>query len=170
MKSLDLCLVLTALLPLACQGRQAPAIQATAAPAAAGPAALPPGHPPVAPGAPAATADPSKSISGEIVVAPALLPRLGAKAALFIIARDPASQQIVAVRKEEAAAFPYSFTISEADSMTQGDAKFGDTLDLTARVSISGDAMPAKGDVEGVAKGVKVGARDARVTLGTLRP
>lgn len=159
----------------ACQAQKpAPATQAGPATVAsgspAGAAALPPGHPPVSTAAGAATPDPSKAISGEIVLAPALASKVGAHPALFIIARDPASQQIVAVRKEEVASFPFSFTISEADWMTQGDAKFGEALDLTARVSKSGDAMPASGDVEGLAKGVTVGARNARITLDTLRP
>ena len=43
-------------------------------------------------------------------------------------------------------------------------------LDLTARVSSTGDAMPGPGDVEGVLKGVKVGTRDARITLDSVRP
>src|SRR5262249_19024350 len=41
-------------------------------------------------------------------------------------------------------------------------------LEITARLSKSGDAVAAKGDVEGVAKGVAVGATDVRIALDTV--
>lgn len=148
----------------ACQPKPAaPAAKAEFTPAAA----LPAGHPPIAPSA--RTADAGPSLSGTVTVAAAVASKLGAKTALFLIARDTASQQIVAVRKEENVSFPFAFSLSGADSMVQGTA-FQGTLDITARVSKSGDAMPSAGDVEGVTKGVRVGARDVAITLDRVRP
>ena len=118
----------------------------------------------------AAPADPATAISGQVVAAPALAAHAGGRPTLFLIARDPASGQIVAARKEEAVRLPFAFTISEADSMMRGGAGFAGALDLTARVSKTGDAMRAAGDVEGTAEGVRVGARDATITLDTVRP
>lgn len=163
-------LALATLAPPACREARAPAASGGPAASPAAEAALPPGHPPL--GAPASTApaDPAQAISGQVAVAPAVAGKVKSPAALFLIARSAESQQIVAVRKEDAAAFPFSFTISGADAMMGGGGPFSGLLDLTARVSSTGDAMPGPGDVEGVLKGVKVGTRDARITLDSVRP
>jgi len=42
-------------------------------------------------------------------------------------------------------------------------------LTLTARLSKSGDAVAAKGDLEGTARGVAVGATDVKVSLDTVK-
>lgn len=131
-----------------------------AAPEASG---LPPGHPPVGS---APVADKGTAISGRIELAPSLSGRTGA--ALFVIARNTQTQQIVAVRKETARQFPFPFSLSGADAMTEGTS-FEGPLDLTARLSQSGDAVPAKGDVEGVARGLQPGARDVRIVLDSVR-
>jgi cytochrome c-type biogenesis protein CcmH len=112
---------------------------------------LPPGHPP-----------------GSVTLAPGLASRAGAARALFLIARNSSSQAIVAVRKEDAPRFPQPFTISGADAMVEGTA-FAGPFDITARLSKSGDAIPAAGDVEGVAKGVKGGATAVTIVLDTVR-
>ena len=125
-------------------------------------AALPPGHPPLGSKPAAAGA----AIAGRVELTPSLAGRSGA--ALFVIARSAKTQQIVAVRKEEAGRFPLSFSISGADAMTDGTS-FEGPLDITARLSQSGDAVPAKGDVEGVARGLAPGARDVRIVLDAVR-
>lgn len=132
-------------------------------PAAKEGSGLPPGHPPVG-SAPAA--DAGTAISGRVELAPSLAGRTGV--ALFVIARNTQTQQIVAVRKEPARQFPFSFSLSGADAMTEGTS-FEGPMDLTARLSQSGDAVPAKGDVEGVSRGLKPGARDVRIVLDSVR-
>jgi hypothetical protein len=47
--------------------------------------------------------------------------------------------------------------------------EFEGPLDVTARWSQKGDAMPAPGDIEGVAKGVPIGARDVKIVLSEAR-
>ena len=42
-------------------------------------------------------------------------------------------------------------------------------LEITARLSKSGDAVSAKGDLEGLAKDVAVGAKDVKITLDSVR-
>ncbi len=133
-------------------------------PPAATAGVLPPGHPPVAGAAPAAA---GPAISGSVSCAPALGGCSGA--ALYIIARSAGSQQIVAVRKQEAPRFPLRFSISGADAMTEGTA-FEGPLDLTARLSLAGDAIPAKGDVEGTVRGVMPRANEVAILLDTVRP
>lgn len=100
-----------------------------------------------------------------MILAPALASRNGA--ALYIIARNKAGQ-IAAVRKQEHPSFPLAFTISAADAMIEGTS-FEGPLSLTARLSRSGDAIPAQGDVEGVASGVAIGASDVAIVLDSVR-
>jgi cytochrome c-type biogenesis protein CcmH len=141
-----------------------------APPAAASPPAeagsLPPGHPPVSGGATAAV-NPAEAIGGTVTLG-AGIAAPEPKAVLYVIARDPKTQQIVAVRRNEAVSFPFAFTLTGADGMGQA-AAFKGPLDLTARLSRSGDAIPAKGDVEGVAKGVTPGSKIVAITLDSVR-
>lgn len=126
-------------------------------------ASLPPGHPPTS-----GAADASASVTGTVRLDASLSSRPQPKdAVLFIIARD-AERKIVAVRREDGVAFPFAFTISSADAMTQG-TRFAGPLEITARLSRTGDALPAAGDLEGVASGVAVGARDIALTIDRVR-
>jgi cytochrome c-type biogenesis protein CcmH len=52
--------------------------------------------------------------------------------------------------------------------MTEG-TKFAGPLDVTARLSKTGDAMPQAGDLEGTARGVAVGATDVTITVDSTR-
>jgi len=157
----------TTLRPLTSRdGAAAPAAEATPPSAAS----LPPGHPPLDSGStsagPAASAD-GPAVAGTITVAP----NMKAKASggvLFVIARAGADRHIVAVRREDNVTFPFKFRISGADAMTAGTT-FAGPLEITARLSKSGDAVAARGDVEGVAKGVSVPATDVKLTLDSVR-
>jgi cytochrome c-type biogenesis protein CcmH len=105
----------------------------------------------------------AETIAGTVRLAPGL----GApdpKGALFVIARSKKDRQIVAVRKEDVAAFPHDFELSAADAMSQG-ASFGGPVDLTVRLSRSGDAAPAAGDIEGRLADVAPGSRGLVVSL-----
>jgi cytochrome c-type biogenesis protein CcmH len=137
-----------------------------AAPPAADTAGLPPGHPPVSGGATVAV-NPAEAIGGTVSLG-AGIARPGPKEVLYVIARDPKTQQIVAVRRNDAVSFPFTFTISGADAMGEATA-FKGPLDVTARLSRSGDAIAAKGDVEGVAKGVAPGSKTVAITVDSVR-
>ena len=125
--------------------------------------ALPPGHPPL--DSPAAT---GAGVSGTISVGPSVASRVSAGEVLFIVARSAANRQVLAVRKEENPQFPFAFRISASDAMVEGTA-FAGPVDLTARISKSGDAIPGKGDIEGFARGVATGATDVAITLDSVR-
>jgi hypothetical protein len=159
----------SSLRPLTSRDRSGPA--ESAAPAApAADSSLPPGHPPIdaAPpaGAHADTGSDTGSVAGTITVAPALQSR-AAGGVLFVIARSGAERRIVAVRREDNVTFPFKFGISGRDAMIAGTS-FAGPLELTVRLSKSGDAVAAKGDLEGTARGVAVGATDVKVTLDTV--
>ena len=153
----------SSLRPLTSRDRSRPA--ESAAPAAD--ASLPPGHPPVdaAPPPGAAAAD-MGSVAGTIAVAPSLQSR-AAGGVLFVIARSGADRRIVAVRREDNATFPFKFAISGRDAMIAGTT-FAGPLEVTARLSKSGDAVAAKGDLEGTVRGVAVGATNVKITLDTV--
>jgi hypothetical protein len=129
-------------------------------------APLPPGHPPIGGAAPVPGTADTGSVAGIIAVAPSLEART-AGGLLFVIARSSADRRIVAVRREDGVTFPFKFRISGADAMIAG-TPFAGPLDITARLSKSGDAVAAKGDVEGVTRGVAVGSGDVTVTLDTV--
>jgi cytochrome c-type biogenesis protein CcmH len=148
--------------PLTSRDRSGPA--ASAAPAAD--SSLPPGHPPIDAAPPAGAAADTGSIAGTIAVAPSLQSRASG-GVLFVIARSGADRRIVAVRREDNVTFPFKFGISGRDAMIAGTT-FAGPLEVTARLSKSGDAVAAKGDLEGTARGVAVGATDVKVTLDTV--
>ena len=126
-------------------------------------APLPAGHPPI--GEPAPGARSAGSISGTIVLSPKL--QVGPADVMYVMAKKGAAT--LAVRRVEKPSFPFAFEISGGDAMT-GGAAFEGPVDVVARVSRTGDAIPAKGDLEGTAKNVKVPARDVRLTIDSVRP
>lgn len=134
-----------------------------AQPPSPGPAQLPPGHPPV--GSTGATTANGGPVAGTVSIAGSLKDRKGS--VLFIIARS-AGGQVVAVRKEEGVQFPFSFQISASDAMMEGTV-FTGPFDITARLSRTGDAMPAQGDLEGTVKGVAAGSSNVTITLDSVR-
>jgi len=131
------------------------------------PGQLPAGHPPLPDAPPPGRPDVGGSIAGTVDVESGLKGRVTG-GALFLIARNAKTRQIVAVRREESLKFPVRFQLSGSDAMTQGTA-FEGPLDVTARWSKEGDAMPAPGDIEGTARGVQVGAADVAVKLSEVR-
>ncbi len=155
----------------------------TTAPPAASPAAapgtiaagganapLPPGHPPIGAADPhgnvagAGTTRSAGSISGTITLSARL--STSASDVLYVMAKKGAST--LAARRYDKPSFPFPFEISGADAMMTGIA-FEGPLDVVARVSRSGDAIPAKGDLEGTARGVKVPAQGVRLTIDSVR-
>jgi cytochrome c-type biogenesis protein CcmH len=136
-------------------------------PHGAGELIVPPGHPPIGSGA-APAADSGAGVSGTVQVAGKHAAQIKG-GAIFVIARDAASQQVAAVRREETGPFPLRFALTASDRMTDG-IPFSGPFNITARWSQSGDAMPAPGDIEGTTKGVALGARDVKIELSEVRP
>jgi hypothetical protein len=127
--------------------------------------ALPPGHPPLGSAGPSA---PGASVSGTVVVAPGLAARVHPADVLYLIARSAKTNGVVAVRREEGLRFPFAFTITDADVMMEG-TPFAGPFDVTARLSKTGDAIAGRGDIEGIARGVALGATNVTITLDTVR-
>lgn len=114
-----------------------------------------------------ATADRAKPAGGATsaaALAPApvlrvvvdVAPALRADAAhrtLFVIARQPGKRTPVAAVKRTAAQFPLRLSLSDADSMVPNQPlSQAGVLEVEARLSAHGDAMPARGDDYGIAR------------------
>ncbi|HET6282847.1 MAG TPA: hypothetical protein VFH73_17920 [Polyangia bacterium] len=158
--------------------------QATApSPSAVAAAPPPPGPPPAVPepvptpaaaAAPEAKPDPQASITGEIVVAPAVKASVKKEDVIYLVARrisdNPTARgSLVAVKKFSAASFPIPFSLGAADMMFQNGAFEGD-LALSVRVDKDGDPMTRrKGDVFGGLPKVRVGAKSVKLSLNQIQ-
>lgn len=141
-------------------------------------ATLPPGHPPISGGGSAATAaaDPHGNVAtaglaksaGSITGTISLSPKLESSPSdvLYVMAKK--GKTTLAVKRVSQPAFPYDFEVSGTDSM-MGGVDFVGPVDLVARVSRTGDAIPAKGDLEGLATGVKIPATAVKLTIDSVR-
>lgn len=143
------------------------------APAAAPPAAaLPPPAP--AAEAPEPKPDPKATISGEIVLAPAMKSAVKPDDPIFLVARrisdNPTARgSLVAVKKFTAEKFPIPFSLGPQDMMFKNGNFEGD-LTLSARVDKDGDPMThKKGDVIAMLPKVHVGARGVKLSLNQLQ-
>lgn len=95
-------------------------------------------------------------ITGEIKVGPGLAAQLKRTDVLYVIARAQQSGPPSAVKRIERPSFPLKYAIGPEDAMVPGMAggfEGGSNLTVTARLSRSGNAMPASGDLEGTFKG-----------------
>jgi cytochrome c-type biogenesis protein CcmH len=105
------------------------------------------------------------SITGTITLAPKL--QVSPTDVLYLMAKKDAAT--LAVRRIDKPTFPYAFELSAGDAMMAGGS-FQGPVDVVARVSRTGDAIPAKGDLEGTAKGVAVPSKDVKLTIDSVRP
>lgn len=115
-----------------------------------------------APLAPAAAVAPV-ALTVSISLDPALAMRMSKDAVVFVIARRPGGPPMpVAARKLAASSLPQVITLDDRDSLMP-TSKLSQlaSVEITARVSASGDATPAKGDFEAVPVTVKQGQSSA---------
>jgi cytochrome c-type biogenesis protein CcmH len=121
-------------------------------------ASLPSGHPPIGAAPAGATIAGTIALSAKLQAAPSDV--------LYVMAKKGTAT--LAVRRVEKPSFPFSFEISGGDVM-MGGTSFQGPVDVVARLSKTGDAIPAKGDLEGVARNVKVPSKNVKLTIDTVR-
>jgi cytochrome c-type biogenesis protein CcmH len=121
-----------------------------------GPAGVPggsvPGTNPSSAGTtPSAEGSPAADVTVNISIAPALKSRLVSEAPLFVFAREPGSQgPPLAAKRLTSSAIGTQVHLSAADSMLPGRVlAAGRRVSVTARVSFSGQPVPAAGDLFG---------------------
>lgn len=151
-------------------GAVGPAAGTAPAPAAAAVAQAPaaPGIAAQSTGAGAA----SVVFAGRIDIDPALAGKLPAGSVMFVSARLPEGPRMpLAAKRLTPERFPVSFELSEADAMTAGRqlAEAG-PLVIEARLSRSGNAMRASGDLFGVSAVLKAGTRDTTIRIDQVVP
>ncbi len=139
-----------------------------AAPSSPSSETLPPGHPPIGDAPARKDAPAGKTVAGVVSIAPQIAGRASPTDVLYLIARNRATKAVVAVRREADVRFPHAFALSSADAMT-ADQPFAGPFDITARLSKSGDAIPAKGDLEGTAAAVEEGATKVSLVIEKVR-
>jgi cytochrome c-type biogenesis protein CcmH len=102
-------------------------------------------------GAPAAPAGTDAAVDVTLTLAPALKAKLTQDAPLFVFAREPGAQgPPLAAKRLTTAAIGTQIHLSAADSMMPGRAlASGQRVTITARVSFSGQPLPAAGDLYG---------------------
>lgn len=127
-------------------------------------------------GAPAEgkAAAPKAAAAGALTGVVSLDPKLAAQVApddtVFVIARPADGGRMpLAVARTTVAQLPYRFRLDDSMAMA-GGAKLSaqPKVVVAARVSRSGNAMPQKGDIEGVSAPVAPGASDVRVVMARV--
>ena len=77
----------------------------------------------------------------------------------------------LAVRRLAPDRFPVAFELGDGDLMTPGAAAWTDgEVVVEARLSRSGQAMRASGDLYGVSRGIRGGARDLSIRIDQVVP
>jgi len=142
----------------------------------------PPAMPPAAPTAaeaapappPAAATDTGESITGSIVLSPAIAKVRPKGGTLYLVARRPSDNPnargtLIAVKKLPATTFPLPFALTAGDMPFQS-GPFEGELVLTARIDQDGDPLTyEKGDVFGKLPKVQVGSHGVKLALDQVQ-
>jgi cytochrome c-type biogenesis protein CcmH len=143
----------------AAKGMPAPAATAQATPA------------PEASTKPAAAAG-GGNVSGTVALSAEMKARAGPNDAVYVFARPAdGSKMPIAITRAQVKDLPLKFTLDDSTSMSKDIRISGfQEVVVAARVSKSGSAMPASGDLEGITKPVKVGSSGLAVTIDRVLP
>jgi cytochrome c-type biogenesis protein CcmH len=111
-------------------------------------------------------------VDGVVELAPALAGRIPPGATLFVFARAPQGPRMpLAILRRPVGKLPMTFTLDRSMGMMPGMtlADFDPVL-VGARISASGNAMPASGDLQGLTGPVAVGSTGVTVTIDEVVP
>jgi len=133
------------------------------------------GIPPVAQsqkGGPAGGVSDARSVSGTVTLSPALAAKVKPDDSVFVFARPAdGSRMPVAVVRARVSELPLQFTLDDSRAMapTSKISALSEVI-VNARVSRSGNAIPASGDLEGATEKVKVGTQGMSVVIDRAIP
>lgn len=128
-------------------------------------------EPAAKPATPAAQST-AASVAGSVDLAPALKAKAKPDDVVYIFARAAQGPRMpLAIVKVQVKDLPAKFVLDDAMAMTPNFrlSAFPEVV-VGARVSKSGTANPKSGDLEGLSKPVKVGARGIAVTIDNVVP
>jgi cytochrome c-type biogenesis protein CcmH len=126
--------------------------------------------------APAATpvvavANGAASVTGTVELDAALKGKASAKDTIMVIARAPGMRMPLAVLRVPASQLPLKFTLDDSLSMSpQAKLSGASEVEVEARISKSGQALPEPGDLFSSVQTVKVGAKDVTLRVAQVRP
>lgn len=133
------------------------------------------GMPPVAQaqkGGAAGSAIAVRSVSGTVTLSPTLASKVRPDDSVFVFARPAdGSRMPVAVVRARVSELPLQFTLDDSRAMAP-TAKISalNEVIVNARVSRSGNAIPASGDLEGATEKVKVGTQGMSLVIDRAIP
>lgn len=111
----------------------------------------------------------ASKLEGTVTLSPALAAKVAPGDAVFIFARAVEGPRApLAVQRITAAQLPFAFSLDDSQAMAP-DLKLSafDRVVVTARVSRSGSAVPAKGDLEGRSAPLRNNTRNIEVQIDT---
>lgn len=112
-----------------------------------------------------------QTINGTVDISPALKGKVPSNAVIFLFAKPLEGRMPVAAIRSEAGKLPLKFELNDSMAMNpQMRLTSFKEVTLTARVSLTGEAMAKSGDLEGTLTPVKVGAKDIKLVIDTVRP
>lgn len=114
----------------------------------------------------------SSAIGGAVKLTPELSARVNPSDTLFVYAQAVnGSKMPLAIRRLRADKFPMTFELNDSMAMSS-EAKLSDHAEvrIVARVSKSGSAAPASGDLYGASSHVKAGAKGVEVVIDRVIP
>ncbi len=123
-------------------------------------------------GAPTRSSADGRTVTGTVTLSAALMSKVQPDDSVFIFARPAdGSRMPVAVVRARAKELPLQFTLDDSRAMAP-TAKISNLAEVivTARVSRSGNAIPASGDLEGGTEKIKVGSQGVAITIDRAVP
>jgi cytochrome c-type biogenesis protein CcmH len=117
-----------------------------------------------------AAANAAASVTGTVELDAALKGKASAKDTIMVIARAPGMRMPLAVLRVPATQLPLKFTLDDSLSMSpQAKLSGASEVEVEARISKSGQAMPEPGDLFSSVQTVKVGAKDVTLRVAQVR-
>lgn len=121
----------------------------------------------------AGAAQPAASaVSGRVELAPALQDKAAADDVVFIFARAVDGPRMpLAAKRVRAGDLPLDFTLDDSQSVMPGaNLSSAQQVRVEVRISKSGQAQAAKGDLTGKSAAVKPGAKGLRIVIDQVEP
>ena len=110
---------------------------------------------------------PGGSVSGFVTLVPSLSGTVKPEDAVFIFARNAqGSRMPLAILRKQVKDLPIRFTLNF--SMGNGTTATDGGVQLVARISKSGNAVAAKGDLSGTSDVVKINAKDVSIEINQV--
>lgn len=112
-----------------------------------------------------------QTINGKVEISPKLKDKIPANATIFLFAKPLEGGMPVAAIRSDASKLPLEFELNDSMAMNpEMRLTSFKEVTLTARVSLTGEAMAKSGDLEGTLTPVKVGAKDIKLLIDTVKP